>query len=73
MKLWCMYRHIPFTAITLGVGILTAASILLLGGLLAGWNVFAMLTSRTAFLVYTVLFTIGVTILFKYFYDRDER
>jgi hypothetical protein len=68
-----MYRHIPFTVITLGVGVLTAALILMLGGLLAGWNILAMLTSRTAFLVYTVLFTIGVTVLFKYFYDKDRR
>lgn len=68
-----MYRHIPFTIITVGVGAVTAALILLIGGLLAGWNILAMLTSPTAWLLYTILFGVAVVAVFKYFLSRDER
>lgn len=68
-----MYKHIPFTIITIGVGVVTAALVLMLGGLLAGWNIWAMLTSPTAWLIYTIVFGIAVVAVFKYFFDRDSR
>lgn len=68
-----MYRHIPFTIITIGVGVLFAATILLVGGMLAGWNVWKMVTSPTAWLVYAALLFVAVVALFKYFLSKDER
>ena len=68
-----MYRHIPFTIVTIGVGTIVAALALALGGLLAGWDIWSMLVSPTAWLVYTLIFGIAVIALFKYFFNRDSR
>lgn len=68
-----MYRHIPFTVITIGVGVVFAALVLLIGGILAGWNILAIVTSPTAWLLYTILFGVAVVALFKYFLSKDER
>jgi hypothetical protein len=68
-----MYRHIPFTILALGVCISLGALVLLIGGLLAGWDVWSMLTSPTASLIYLILFTIVVVGVFKYFIGKDDR
>jgi hypothetical protein len=68
-----MYRHIPFTVITIAIGILIAGIVLAIGGTLAGWDIWNMLTSPTAWLIYSILFALAVVALFKYFMSKDSR
>lgn len=50
-----------------------AAIVLIIGGLLAGWDIWGMLTSSTALLIYVILLIVIVIALFKWFYDKDTR
>lgn len=68
-----MYVHIPFTVITIATGVLTAGIILAIGGTLAGWNIWNMLTSPTAWLIYSILLVLVAVALFKYFMSKDSR
>lgn len=68
-----MYRHIPFTVITIATGILIAGVVLAVGGTLAGWNICNLLTSPTAWLIYSILLTLVTVALFKYFMSKDSR
>jgi hypothetical protein len=57
----------------MGFGVIAASLVLAVGGLLAGWNLWNMLTSSTALLIYTIVFGIAIVAVFKYFIDRDSR
>ena len=46
--------------ITLCIAFVVATVLLCVGGMLAGWNIVANLTSKTALLVYAIVFLIAV-------------
>lgn len=68
-----MYRHIPFTVITIVIGVLIAGLVFVIGGTLAGLNILSMLVSPTAYLIYVILLALTVWAVFKYFISRDSR
>lgn len=72
-KLWCAYKHIPYIVITLIVSVLLALLMFIIGGSLAGWNVWGMLGSPMAFLIYAIILVLLVVAIFKHFSDSNAR
>lgn len=68
-----MLKHIPFTVLALTAGAVVALLILLIGGALAGWNLWRIVTSPMAYFIYTVLVIAVVTVVFKYFCDNEVK
>lgn len=65
--------RIPFLAIAVAVCIVLSVTTLVIGGLFAGWDIWGILTSQSALLIYLVLFLIIVFLAFKYFCSKDTR
>lgn len=65
--------RIPFLAIAVAVCIVLGVATLVIGGLFAGWDIWGILTSPSALLIYLVLFLIIVFLAFKYFCSKDTR
>ena len=69
-----MYKHIPFTVVALSALLFVALVLLLVGGTIAGWNIWHGITSPIAYLIYVVAAIVIVTIVFfKYFYNSGAR
>jgi len=68
-----MYYRIPFIIIPFILGIVGAAIVLLIGGALAGWDILSALTSSTACLIYFILFSAAMFILYKVLANKMSR
>ena len=71
-KTWCAVHRIPTLLFPLLFVAIVAIAALVIGGIIAGWNVLNALTSPTGVLIEIVLLVLILGALYYYFTHRDR-